>query len=125
MAAVMFERTVRAFIRVHTLSLLISKGCFSSRYQSSIKDNTHTFTPIPVSLWSDTAADQKSKHSHSLKHTHGHAHASFPTAPKLLRAFQTACHVSHTLSFLQMPTDGGKDCLFLFKQVTTQPSSLY
>lgn len=71
-------------------------------YQSHIEAGTHThehpFTLIPVFLWSDTAADEKSKHSHSLKHTHGHAHVSFSTAPELLRGFQTACHVSHTLT---------------------------
>lgn len=31
---------------------------------------------------------------------------------------------SHPHSYLQMPTDGGKDCLFLFKQMTTHTHSL-
>lgn len=114
------------------LSLLISKGCISfeilrtSLYQSRIKSDTHTHmnthnTPLPVPLRSDTAAHEKSKHSHSLKRTHGHAHASFSTAPRLLKTFQTcsmSCQ-SHSHSYLQMPADGGKDCLFLFKQVIT------
>lgn len=82
----------------------IFPACNSSRssHIRAISKQTHAHehpsTLIPVFLWSDTAADEKSKHSHSLKHTHGHAHVSFSTAPELLRGFQTACHVSHTLT---------------------------
>lgn len=127
-AAVICEGTVRAFICICTVSLLISiEHIFFkiSRTNSVRTVHTLTFTLVPVSLWPDTAADQQSKHSHSLKHTHGHAHASFSTSPQLSRSFHSACHVSHTLSYLQMPSDGGKDCLCLFKQVTTHQRTQY
>ena len=113
MAAVMLERTVRAFIMCpHLIASNFQRGGgISPKISSGIKavTHTHTHTDLLVSLWSDAAADEESKHSHSLKRTHGHAHASCSTAPKLLRGFQTACHVkSHPHSYFQMPTDGGK-----------------
>lgn len=90
----------------------------------------HPFTLIPVFLWSDTAADEKSKHSHSLKHTHGHAHVSFSTAPELLRGFQTACHVSHTLTVTSKCTLMAERTVYFFlnkwphTHTHTQPSSM-
>lgn len=103
----------------------------SSRIRAILK-HTHThehpFTLIPVFLWSDTAADEKSKHSHSLKHTHGHAHVSFSTAPELLRGFQTACHVSHTLTVTSKCTLMAERTVYFFlnkwPHTHTQPSSM-
>lgn len=88
-------RTVRDFISLGSWSSPISRGAFASR-SSGLAVSEHFWS----CLWSDTAADRNSKHSHSPRHTHGHAHASFSTAAKLLRGFQTPRHVTHTLAVI-------------------------
>lgn len=120
MAAVMLERT--HLEPSCASSLLISSS--SSRlehYLHSIRADTHTLSHpfMPSCGWTQLQKQNPNTHI-SLKHTHGHAHASFPTAPKLLRGFQTARHVSDTLTDIwKCPLKAEKDCLFLFKQVTT------
>lgn len=113
MAAAMFERTVPTSKGVHFVKIFSCIG--------AVLKLTHTHTPIPVSLRSDTAARKKSKHI--LSRIHSHAHASFfSTALYCWGAFKL--HVM-SVTLLEMPIDGGKDCLFAFKQVTTHTAQFY
>lgn len=96
---------------LHTRPFLITpnfQGCISSRPPGQAVSgpyrnwHTHTHTDIRtlsslLVVRAQLQIKKKNLNIHILLNTHNPAHASISTAPKLLRDFQTACHVSHTL----------------------------
>lgn len=84
-------------------------------YQSSI-NRTHTHSHPFQSPCCQTQLQAKNLNTHILSNIHGYAHTSVSTVERLSNYM--SCQ-SHSHSYLQMPNDGRKDCLFLFIHVTT------
>lgn len=118
MAAVRFQRTVEAFMRVCCLSPPTSKGYFFfPKYSESV-----------ISFQTPCGQIQMWTRNNTLILPNILADMHMPLFQLHLNCWdssKTACHVTHTLRFsLWILANGSSDCLFRFKQMTTHRPDL-